>query len=65
MLELNHTLTVLQAFLPQYWNWTHWPNKVKIFKKKKKKKENAQLATCLRIPQSELYTLVLPREPII
>ena len=31
MLELNHMLTVLQAFLPQYWNWTHWPNKVEIF----------------------------------
>ena len=34
MLELNHMLTVLQAFLPQYWNWTHWPNKVEIKKKK-------------------------------
>ena len=32
--ELNHMVTVLQVFLPQYWNWTHWPNKVQIKNKK-------------------------------
>ena len=36
MLELNHMLTIIQAFQPQYWNWTHWPDKVEIKKKKKK-----------------------------
>ena len=35
MLEPNHMLTGLQAFLPQYWSWTHWPNKVEIFCRKR------------------------------